>query len=174
MAGRIDISPEVSAYLLSDQLERAIQVPEHTEIPCFDCGGSVPPESDEALTLVLRWDPLSQNGILSYSHVDCSPSVVRIMDIPRAALAAPFTAFVTVLLLRDRLPAPLICEKTSPVHVQDERGESIDPYVKGYRDDGFAPSTKGLARLAKPLMRDWSLRPAGVDLQLIGPHGVME
>jgi hypothetical protein len=61
------ISDEVRALLSRAMIERLLAQREHTVLNCVVCGGGVPPEAPDAMSVILRFD-VAGALVAQYAH----------------------------------------------------------------------------------------------------------
>jgi len=164
--GRLAISDEVRALLSTATIQRLLAQREHTELNCVICGGSVPPEAPDIMSVLVRFD-LAGGHVAQYAHESCAPSHVDRSDV----VVAPndeHVIYTPALLVRRRVRAALIWEPRRPAFDMS-RSEAVA--VMAYRDLGFAASDAGLAAIYGPTPAGLVLEGNGAQLLLRSREG---
>lgn len=140
MSDLLEISDQVMAYLAPEDLAGLARARQHTELKCFACEGSIPPESKEKTTVSLVSDPIEKVLVARVAHSACAPSEVNVRDMPREAMAITGSGSISYVQAVLRLSGPIAAifwEPNLSVMVRDEAGSTIYPYIEHYRALGF-------------------------------------
>ncbi|MDQ6775647.1 MAG: hypothetical protein M3071_05365 [Actinomycetota bacterium] len=169
MPSKIEIAGEVRDPLPPDLLDDAIYAPETNIITCADCGAQMTPDSNDAISLVVRTNIVGTAPVVQYVHRRCAPSGVRRPDV--TLLLADETTYLPLLRPGHPIPAGLLWEPRT----QHGYPPGENAHTSHFRDLGFHTTTSGIMELDAPVLPDGCvLRSDGDDLSLQSPIGSLQ